>query len=175
MESPLAVMILLIGTILVALVAFAFSSVYSSYVANNAYISNFAESVSEGLYITKSTVASSGPTYSVVIVPEDFNYNGTIYLTAVNTTPVLYGSDVVAPNLGDFDVKINGTIPAFTNNVILYSTSLHELYQGSIPLWKSTVGAPQTITIPVKSDAVVFIFIQTPKGLVEVGYVWLED
>jgi len=37
------------------------------------------------------------------------------------------------------------------------------------------MGATQIVTIPKGYDAIVWIFIPTQKGLVEVGYVWLED
>ena len=166
-------MILIIATLLIALVVFSLTSIYSSYVASNTAISNFAESVAEGLYITKTTAAVGSSSYSIVIVPEDFNYNGTIYLTAISVPPSLYGINDISPYQGSFNVLINGTM-AKSQSVILYTSSLHELYQGQAPIWKSVTGAPQTITVPLGYDAVVFVFVPTPKGLVEVGYVWLE-
>lgn len=175
MESTTAVFILLIATVIIGLLVFALTSIFSSYIASNSAISSYASDVAQGLYISKTVAVNSGNYYSIVIVPTDFNYNGTIYLTAIAVNPALYGNNQISPYQGSFTaIKINGTIPS-NSPVTLYTTSLHELYSGNAPIWKSVMGATQIVTIPKGYDAIVWIFIPTQKGLVEVGYVWLED
>ncbi|MCI4437262.1 MAG: hypothetical protein JHC33_10695 [Ignisphaera sp.] len=174
MENGIAVFIIVIATVVLALVIFALSSIYSAHIASDSTIVSYASNVAQGLYISKTTPISTGENYSIVIVPTDFNYNGTIYLTAVAVNKSLYGTNIISPYQGVFTVKINGTIPP-SNVVTLYTTYLHELYWGSAPIWKSVTGAPQIVTVPSGYDAIVWIFIPTEKGLVEVGYVWLED
>ncbi|QGR19710.1 hypothetical protein [Stygiolobus azoricus] len=174
MENVLSVFMLLIATIVIALVVFAITAVFSGFIANSSAISSYASDVAQGLYISKTVAVSTGNYYSIVIVPTDFNYNGTIYLTAVAVNPSLYGSNQISPYQGNFTVEINGTIPTSTP-VTLYTTSLHELYAGNVPIWKSVTGATQLVSIPNGYDAIVWIFIPTQKGLVEVGYVWLKD
>ncbi|MUM65755.1 hypothetical protein D1867_10990 [Acidianus infernus] len=176
MENSVSVFMILVATLIIGLIIFALASTYSAVVTGNASISSYASSVAQGLYISTTCPVVSGNTYSIVIVPSDFNYNGTIYLTAIAVNPSLYGSNVISPYQAcpGVNVQINGS-SGKVENVILYTTCLKKLYCGEAQIWESTIGSPQIVTVPKCHDAVVWIFIQTQKGLVEVGYAWVKE
>ncbi|BFH72243.1 hypothetical protein SJAV_01870 [Sulfurisphaera javensis] len=184
MESSVVAFILIIATILIGLVVFSLSSVFASYQYNTISIQTQAENIANGLYVTISNneSISNSNNITLFIVPQDFNYHGIIYLT-VFYVPSYFkqSSDEITPQLAYTSSGkilyglVNGTTTGKTYNTILYSTSLKEMYEGEITLWKTVTGAPQVLTLspPNGYTPIVMFFVQIQGKFVEVGYEWL--
>ncbi|MBB5255036.1 hypothetical protein [Sulfurisphaera ohwakuensis] len=180
MESSVIAFILIIATILIGLVVFSLSSIYATYQYTRVNLQQQAESISNGLYISISNNVTAGSTISLFLVPQDFNYNGTIYLTVFYVPSSLKGNQMITPQ---FAYTQNGEIVYATVNgsapnvpvTTLYFTNLNIMYQGEMKLWKTITGAPQVITLspPAGYTSVVLFFVQIQNKFVEVGYEWL--
>ncbi|ARM76821.1 hypothetical protein [Acidianus manzaensis] len=178
MENVVSVFLIIVATVLIGLVIFGLSSVYASNQFNSVTIENQAQDISSGLYLQISNNITTGSEESLFIVPQDFNYNGTIYITAFYAPSSLYGSSLVTPQYENpsiqSNININDTSPTPTS-ATLYFTNLKEMYSGSVTLWKSIVGAPQTITFSNEKgySPVILFFVQIQGKYIEVGYQWL--
>ena len=181
MESPIAVLLLVIATVVIGLVLLTLSSAYSAYQSSKVYVQEQAENIANGLYITVSKPVNTSSGSSVyIIVPYDFNYNGTIYITAFYVPSYMKGFQQVTPQFAYIEnneivyAEINSTKPTI-NATTLYFTNLNLMYQGKVELWETVTGAPQVITVspPKGYITVVLIFAQVDNKFMEVGYEWL--
>ncbi|MEM0019952.1 MAG: hypothetical protein QW681_08800 [Metallosphaera sp.] len=159
---------------ILAISVFTLASFYLGAQAVNAGIAREAENTASGFYIqrTPSVIVSGNKSIGVSLT--NFNYNGTIYLTAFYFEPSFYGNPSISPQLAIGYSLVNGT-PGNTAYGKFYSTSLsNEIYQGNVRIWASSANSIFNVSFPSQYDGVVLLFQKFGNKYVEVGYVWLS-
>ncbi|MCG3110039.1 hypothetical protein L3N51_02336 [Metallosphaera sp. J1] len=173
MNNPITAFILVVVTLILAIGVFTLASFYLGAQAVNAGIAREAENTASGFYIQRTPTIIVSGNKSIAVSLENFNYNGTIYLTAFYFKPSFYGNPSITPQFAIGYSLVNGT-PGKMVNGNFYSTSLsNEIYEGSVRIWTTKASSVLNVSFPSRYDGVILLFQQFGNKYVEVGYVWL--
>ncbi|MEM1627464.1 MAG: hypothetical protein QXV69_09430 [Sulfolobaceae archaeon] len=174
MESSVVSFILVAVTLIIGLITFSLFGIFSSQQYYYTNLQQVAQNIANGFYITISKNYTYQGNVILFIIPMNFNYNGTIYLTIFYVDMIYYGNNYITPLFAKGYGKINYSSIINPPLVKLYYPDLREMYEGTIPLWKTVTGALQILSFPQGYAALLMIFIKIEDKYIMVGYQWLR-
>ncbi len=170
MNDAITSFILILATIVIGLVIFAFLGSYFATQAAQVNISKEAQVLAASLQVKELLSQEGGYDYAV-LYPYLNGYNGHLYIMAFSVSQLNPSSEeLITPSSSPNWIEINETSPTINKIVTIYTTSNSILYSGNAELYKTTPNSVQFLNFPNNQYVIVWFIANIGGKMVRIGY-----